>query len=221
MDKGRQAGGRAGAGEDCDTASASGIAEGCGGFQIECEQTGRRMERCLWKSVAKGPDRLGLSKAAELIADGALGLRGEKAQRVGPQQTCDRVTQSHRSKWKFRLKIKVVVHEAEEGGYWGGVQSYQAERPRAKPSRSCSRHTTQRSRVACRPISAHRRQAPRIELSRSLCEAAFRQGVREDRRAGMDGICCEFSRSSANRRSATGWRLRRNAATTQATGSRL
>jgi predicted RNase H-like HicB family nuclease len=33
------------------------------------------------------------------------------------------LTQSHRSKWKFRLKIKVVVHEAEEGGYWGEVPS--------------------------------------------------------------------------------------------------
>ncbi len=47
------------------------------------------------------------------------------------------------------MKLKVVVHEAEEGGFWAEVTSIPGCATQAKHLKNCSRIFTRLLRVAC------------------------------------------------------------------------
>jgi len=47
------------------------------------------------------------------------------------------------------MKLKVIVHEAEEGGYWAEVSSIRAVPLKVRHLMNCSETSTRRSKVAC------------------------------------------------------------------------
>ena len=52
------------------------------------------------------------------------------------------------------MKLKVVLHEAEEGGYWAEVPSIPGAQRKATPLRSCWRISTKPWKVAFPSMSA-------------------------------------------------------------------
>jgi len=78
------------------------------------------------------------------------------------------------------MKIKVVIHDAEEGGYWAEVPAIPGCATQGETFEELLRNLYEQSKAACRWMSRGPRQR-RVASLRSPYEAAIRQGIGETR----------------------------------------
>jgi hypothetical protein len=76
------------------------------------------------------------------------------------------------------MKIKVIVHEPEEGGYWAEVPALPGCATQGKPSKNCLRIFTKRWKVAWRLTLKNQNRMG--ECWKSPYEVHLRQGVHKN-----------------------------------------
>ena len=93
-------------------------------------------------------------------------------QSAGSMAVCSGVAPIAASKAEdfAHLKIKVVVHDAEEGGYWARFPPFRAAPRKATRWRSCSAICAKRSKDACRWTSPRRRRTTQAGFWKLLYE---------------------------------------------------